>query len=149
MKHVVHALMAAALISCASVSSPLDTRMSIEAKDAPYTVTPQASIGVIRVSLQVRNESDRVAKQGCGIFLERDTGSGFEVVVPGACIGTGALGEAINPGDIMPLEFPTNAPLTSISETAKYRVGLLFAFGPDFSSVVEIYSDPFWLIKQN
>src|SRR4051812_9734944 len=121
MKYVVHALMAVALISCASVSSPSDTRMSIDAKDAPYTVTPQASIGVVRLSLQVRNESDRIAKQGCGTFLERDTGSGFEVVVPGACIGTGALGDAINPGGIMPLEFPKSIPVTFISETAKYR----------------------------
>jgi hypothetical protein len=132
------------LSACSSPESPSDTPdLTIEARDATYETIPNASIAILSFTLVIRNDSGREALAGCGMSIERDTGAGFELVVPGPCNG------AVGPSETIPakrqriVQIARNIPVGALVGSARYRVTMQFAFGPEFSAAIPFSSQLF------
>ena len=138
--------MVTAFLGCATPSAP-DPQVLIYARNASYSIAPAAQ-ATISAELVFLNTSDRLAKLGCGLSLERDTGSGFEVVDRAACSSVGGLAESIFPNKEVTLPVVRDYPSTLIDENSKYRFVMSLAFAPEFNRTLGFRTEPFVLSKK-
>lgn len=151
MKKSLIGLLVLSLWACASPGAPSDPQLSIVARDAEYWSVPTATIAGLSFSAVIQNDFHQPAMLGCGISLERNTGAGFQVVTPGACLGGGLSTDldTVAPESERVYQLTTNLPLGAVDESASYRVVMSFFFGPTYKTGFVFYSAPFTITKRN
>ena len=133
------------LLGCAAPSVPSvpTPTVLVYAKHASYSpgVAGQA---IVSADIVFLNKSDHPARLGCALYLERDTGSGFEVVDRAACLGpVGLSQDSIFPNKEFTVPLRRDYQQKLIDGRSRYRFVTSLAFAPDFKRGVAFSTEPF------
>lgn len=125
-------------------TSPLNGLM-IDAVNPRYSLS--GGVASLSLTMRVTNKENVSAKRGCGISIERDTGSGYQVVSLGACLNSDGSGVIIPPDSTAFIEVTRTLSASDVDENASYRLAMTFSFAPEFKSGLPFQSAPFKLSR--